>query len=90
MDIANMDVLNTEIEVTSKDLMIQRVTSENYLNEWYVENVFIAVSRKLKELKTLEEILEIVERLCIEIYVKEMTFEAYEYFQCELDKLTAN
>jgi hypothetical protein len=86
--IANIDVLNTEIKVTSKDLMIQRVTSETYLNEWYVENLFLMVSKKLKELKTLEEIFAVTESLCKAIYDEGLTFEAYEYIQSELKKLT--
>jgi hypothetical protein len=89
-EIANIDVLKTEIEFTSKDLMIQRVTSETYLNEWYANNLFLSVSKELKELKTSKEILEITESLCIDIFEMGYTTEAYEFIQEELGKLKAN
>ena len=88
--IANIEILEVEVKVTALDLMIQRVTSVTYLNDWYVNNVFQFVSGELKELKTLEEIIIITESLCMEIYEQEFTFEAYEYVQSELQKLTDN
>lgn len=90
MQIPNIENLEKEIKVTAQDLMIQRVTSVTYLSESYVNNVFQLVSRKLPELQTLEEIIILTESLCMEIYEQEMTFEAYDFLQRELQKLTVN
>lgn len=88
--IPNIENLEIEIKVTAQDLMIQRVTSVTYLTESYVNNIFQLVSGKLPELQTLEEIIIITESLCMEIYEQEMTFDAYDFLQTELNKLRFN
>jgi len=87
----NMDNLEkTEIKVNSEDSMFQRVVSKTYLNEWYVNNVFRSVSRELKELKTLEEVIEITESICMDIYKQELTWDAYDFIQGVLNKLKSD
>jgi len=90
MQTPNIENLEKEIKVTSEELMIQRVISATYLSVSYVDKVFQLVFGKLKELKTLEEIIIITESLCMEIYEQEMTFYVYDFLQGELQKLTNN
>lgn len=76
-----------KVEVTPKGLMFQRVVSKTYLNEWYISNVFRLAFRDLKDLKTTEEITEITESICMDIYEREMTWDAYDFIQGVLNNL---